>query len=181
MDSAAAKPAASGKCGRREAANLRTEKDADVKPFTSSGDPTVIAAPPPRSLLIGEEDRAMRCAAAGGDDGVGIGGSGDAGKVQLAGEESVSKFSVEGSEVEHWVSRVVRSGAENRAIPGLKSETWGTQRWDHCCDQSPAPSKIRAVRGLLCPGSAAMVIEMLTARADWVSAPTLTKSTPVSA
>ncbi len=102
MDSAAAKPAASGKSGRREAGNLRTKKDADVKPFTSSGDPTVIAAPPARRLLIGEEDRAMRPAATGGGDGVGIGGSGDAGKVQLASEERVSKFSVEGGEIVHW-------------------------------------------------------------------------------
>ena len=46
----------------------------------------MIAAPAPRRLLIGEEDGAVRSTIASRGNGVGVGGPGDAGKVQLSGE-----------------------------------------------------------------------------------------------
>jgi hypothetical protein len=105
----------------------------------------------------------VRRAIARGGDGIGVCRAGDAGKVQLAGKESAGEIGIEGGEIEHQFP-----GRANLRIELI------------------AEIKVRALKGSACswlpwPGSAAMVMEMSAARAEWVSAPTLMKSTPVSA
>ena len=75
-------PRARGQRQQRQArgGNLRAQQHADVEPLAGGRVPAVIAAAAAGPLLIGKVDGAVRRAAAGGGQRVGVGGIGDAQK-----------------------------------------------------------------------------------------------------
>ena len=80
----------------------------------------MIAASAPGRLLIGEKDGAVRRAIAGRGDGIGVGGSGDAGKVQLAGEEQCRRVRIRGRR--DRTSGFSRDPVKSEFPQGLKPE-----------------------------------------------------------
>ena len=76
---------------------FRAEQDAYVESVTSGRNPLVTAATAAGELLVSEIDGAVRPGIARGGYGVAVGGIGDGGKMQFAGEDGAGECRVEGS------------------------------------------------------------------------------------
>jgi hypothetical protein len=68
--------------------------------------PGVAATAAAGGLLVCEKDGAVRRSNFRGGEGVGVGGGGDGGVVELAGEDGVNEGGIEGWEIEHQVVEV---------------------------------------------------------------------------
>ena len=148
--------------------NGRAKQDADIKALAGSGVPAVVAAAAPGRLLIGEVDGAVRGTAACGSHGVGVCGA-------VVGE----KWSLP--------AKIVPVRADSRAAKSYMVWKDCACTWIASCILcSPTLNANSAFRmghpiRKLTRSPRRCDMEMSAARAEWVSAPTLIKSTPVSA